>query len=148
MAVNIIGRSEIIALPEFEIGQIEAKIDTGAYGNALHCHRIHVVHKYGKEILSFTILDPSHPEYDARTMSTEHFNKKRVKSSIGVSELRYTITTTIIMFNKSYPLEFSLTDRGKMRFPVLLGRKFLKSRFIVDVRYKNLSSECSKANQK
>lgn len=148
MVVKTIGRTEIISIPEFDIGQIDAKIDTGAYGNALHCHRIKVSVENGKEILSFTILDPSHSEYDARPMRTSQFRTKLVRSSSGLSELRYTIKTKIILFDKSYSLEFSLTDRAKMRYPILLGRKFLKNRFIVDVRYRNLSLEFLKPTNK
>ena len=43
--------------------------------------------------------------------------------------------------------EFSLTDRSDMKYPVLIGRKLLQHRFIVDVARKNLAHK-SKIKQK
>ncbi|NJM93841.1 MAG: ATP-dependent zinc protease, partial [Cytophagales bacterium] len=36
---------------------------------------------------------------------------------------------------------FTLTNRSEMKFPVLLGRKLLRRRFLVDVSAHNLSFE-------
>lgn len=147
MPIITIGRSDIISLPELEIKSIEAKIDTGAYGSALHCHHIEIMTIEDQSVLAFKMLDPSHPEYDARIFHSHDFSFKKVKSSIGETELRYTIKTQVDIFDQSYPVEFSLTDRKAMKFPVLLGRKFLKNRFIVDVRLKNLSFKSSLKNK-
>lgn len=54
-------------------------------------------------------------------------------------EERYVITTGVLIFNKLIKTEFSLTDRSAMKYPILLGRKFLVKRFIVDVSLVNLS---------
>ena len=35
--------------------------------------------------------------------------------------------------------EFSLSNRGNLKFPVLLGRKILRNRFLIDVTKKDLS---------
>jgi hypothetical protein len=137
--MNIIGRKDKIDLPEFNLKGIDAKIDTGAYGSALHCHHVSVVLVDGRECLSFQLLDPTHPEYENIVYTTDHFSDKKVKSSSGIIEHRFTITTKMILFNKVYLMEFSLTDRNTMKYPVLLGRKFLRKKFLVDVTAKNLS---------
>lgn len=134
-----IGRKEHIDLPELGLCNIEAKIDTGAYGSALHCHKIAVESRGGKDVLSFKVLDPEHPEYDGVTYFFERFGQKVVKSSTGEAENRYTIKTKLIIFDQVYKLVFSLTNREKMKCPVLLGRKFLERKFLVDVSKKNLS---------
>lgn len=134
-----IGRKDRIDLPELGLKNIEAKIDTGAYGSALHCHKIEIVSREGKQVLSFKVLDPDHPEYEDLTYFFEKFNQKTVRSSSGEEELRYTIKTKVIIFNQSYKLVFSLTNRKRMKYPVLLGRNFLKKGFLVDVRTKDLS---------
>jgi cobalt-zinc-cadmium resistance protein CzcA len=54
-------------------------------------------------------------------------------------EDRYSITTTLMLFGQDWPVEFTLTDRGQMRYPVLLGRRFLRKGFVVDVARKDLS---------
>lgn len=54
-------------------------------------------------------------------------------------EERYVITTDILIFNKRIKTEFSLSDRSTMKYPILLGRKLLAKRFVVDVAVTNLS---------
>lgn len=142
--MKIIGRKDRIDLPEFKLYDIDAKIDTGAYGSALHCHHIELVEVEGKPVLSFKVLDPDHPEYEEQTFYSEVFNDKLVKNSGGNSEHRYTIKTSIIIFGEEKKIEFSLTDRKKMKHPVLLGRKFLSRAYLVDVRLKNVSYQQKK----
>lgn len=139
-----IGRKDRIDLPELDLYDIRAKVDTGAYGCALHCHHIQVVRRGNKDVLSFKGLDPSHPEYEDREFIAEKFRSKSVKSSSGETEYRFTIKTPVIIFNKSRIVEFSLTDRNKMKYPVLLGRKFLARRFVVDVQLKDISFNLKK----
>ena len=62
---QIIGRREEIDFPELGLFGITAKIDTGAYTTALHCHDIH--ERDG--VLYFKLLNPSHHE----------FNKQEIK---------------------------------------------------------------------
>ncbi len=135
----VIGRKDKIDLPEFDLFDIEAKVDTGAYGCALHCHEVMIKQENGVEILTFQLLDPSHPEYEHKTYTTRDFSDKIVKNSGGISEHRYTIKTHLIIFGKKRSVEFSLTNREKMKYPVLLGRKFLKKKYLVDVSHKDLS---------
>lgn len=134
-----IGRKDKIDLPEFQLLDINAKVDTGAYGCALHCHEIGLIQKDGKEVLAFTVLDPEHPEYEGKVFYSENFSNKLVKNSNGASQNRYTIMTEVILFNKKEIAEFSLTDRSEMKYPILLGRKFIANRFLVDVTKKDLS---------
>ena len=137
--LTIIGRTDKIDLPDLGLFDIECKIDTGAYGNALHCHHIKVIELDGLETLSFRVLDPTHQEYAGKTYYSRNFSKKSVKSSSGVSESRYIIKTNMILFGKKRIVSFSLTDRASMKFPILIGRKFLTRRFLVDVDQKDLS---------
>lgn len=134
-----IGRNDKADLPEFEIFDLDVKIDTGAYGSALHCHHIEISKKGGKEILTFDLLDPAHPEYEEKLFSFEKFGDKVVRSANGQTEHRYTIKSDLTLFGKKYKVEFSLTNRIEMKSPVLLGRQFLYKRFLVDVDKKNLS---------
>lgn len=135
----IIGRKDKIDLPELGFSNIDAKVDTGAYGCALHCHHVEVIQQDGQPVLSFKVLDPSHPEYDDKVLLVKNFSDKIVKNSGGQAEHRYTIKTKVVIFNKKRTVEFSLTDRQEMKYPVLLGRKFLRKRFLVDVQHTDLS---------
>jgi hypothetical protein len=137
--LRVIGRADIIDLPELGITDVAAKVDTGAFGCALHCHHIQVVQHQGKEMLHFQVLDPSHPEFNADHHYAAEFRLKAVRNSSGEVEERYAIRTTIRIFGKLYRTEFSLANRMAMKYPVLIGRKFVKRKFLVDVRLKNLS---------
>lgn len=142
--MKTIGRADRIDLPEFGLYDISAKIDTGAYGCALHAHKIKVTEMNGIPLLAFQLLDPSHPEYENKTYTTEQFNDKLVKNSGGIPEHRYTIKTEVVIFGKSRLVEFSLTDRKNMKHPILIGRKFLTKRFLVDVALKDISFNLKK----
>lgn len=127
-----IGRKDKVDFPELKLRNIDIKIDTGAYTSAIHCHKIKTKEIDGKQVLTFTLLDPSHSQYNNKEFSTENFKEKRIKSSFGSSEKRFIIKTNIRLIGKLYAIELSLSERGEMRFPVLIGRKFLMGKFIVD----------------
>ncbi|MEL7145089.1 MAG: RimK/LysX family protein [Bacteroidota bacterium] len=137
--MKTIGRLDKIDLPDLGLTEIDAKVDTGAYGCSLHCHHIETIVENGVPHLTFKVLDPSHDLYENRIFKVASFNEKVVKSSTGQAEHRYTIKTHLVIFNKKWKVEFSLTDRKEMKYPILLGRKFLSGKFLVDVQQKNLS---------
>ena len=131
---SILGRREKIDFPELGIYGITAKIDTGAYTTALHCHDIHVKNN----LLYFKVLDPSHPEYNQQEQQFSDFNEKEIKNSFGDLEKRFIIKTKVKIGNRKIKSIISLTDRGNMKYPVLIGRRLLRSRFMVDVSQINL----------
>ena len=65
--------------------------------------------------------------------------QKMVKSSNGISEKRFLIETEIVIFNESFPIHLTLSERKDMTFPILLGRKFLNKKFVIDTAKKDLS---------
>jgi hypothetical protein len=136
---KIIGRREKVSFPELGIKYIDAKIDTGAYSSVLHCHHINVYEFEGEWFVKFSPLDPEHPEYAKKEFNFPVFAQKTIKNSFGESENRYFIKTKISLFKTRYPIELSLTDRSSMDFPVLIGRKLLHGRFLVNVSRTNQS---------
>lgn len=131
--MEIIGRLDKIDLTDLELMDVEAKIDTGAYGCALHCHKIQLVEKDEQQTLKFQFKKRGKWYY------YEAFSEKNVKSSTGISETRFVIKTSLVIFGKKQLVEFSLTDRSNMKFPILIGRKFLNKKYLVDVHQKNVS---------
>ena len=134
-----IGRRDLVDLPELGLFDIDAKIDTGANTSALHVKKIRVIEEEGKSWIKFRLAHPNHPAYNNKEIKLEMHAYRAIKNSFGQIEERYIIKTSIILFGKNYVAEFSLTDRSKMECPVLLGRKLLYRKFIVDVTQKNLS---------
>lgn len=136
---RIIGRRDKVDFPDLGLYEIDAKIDTGAYTSSIHCHNIRVMRKGGKEIVAFNLLDPSHPSYNEKELQLQLYSKRKVRNSFGRVEERYIVNTKIKLFGESYDIELSLADRSRMQSPVLLGRKLLNRRFVVDVTKVNLS---------
>ncbi len=137
--LHIIGRNELVDLPEWNITNIEAKIDTGAFSSSLHCNHIEEFLKNDTPWIRFNLLDPEHPAYNKKLIELPIFDNREVKSSNGQSEMRFFIQTKIKLFNSLYKIELSLTDRSEMKYPLLIGRKFIRNKFVVDVSQKNLS---------
>ena len=141
--MQILGRSDRVDLPGLGLENIHAKIDTGAYTCSLHCSSAAVIN--GK--LEFVLLDEEHPEFTGMKFSFKKFTQREIKNSFGEAELRYVIKTTIKIFDRKIRAEFSLSDRDKLRFPVLLGRKILRNRFIIDVTKKDLYFQSKQKDQ-
>lgn len=131
----LIGRTDIADFPELHLEGIDIKVDTGAYTSSFHSHSIQVIDNE----LVCQFLDPKHEKYHEKFFRFKNFSQKKVKSSNGIVETRYSIKTTILIFNNKYEIELTLTERGSMKYPVLLGRKFLNKNFIVDTSKKNVS---------
>lgn len=130
-----IGRTDKADFPLLQLQDIEVKIDTGAYTSTIHCKNVSVEDNY----LKCVFLDPEHPAYHEKEFIFDKYDVRVVKSSNGVSQARYRILTEIELFGKIYPIFLTLSDREEMKFPVLLGRKFLTKRFLVDITKTNLS---------
>lgn len=126
-----LGSFEPVIFPEFaKIGQIMAKIDTGAYTGSLHCTKIREIETKEGKILYFSPFD--HPETE---IAVTDFVVRYVRSSNGENQSRYFINTSINIHRETYPIVLSLADRSEMKWPVLIGRRFLrKNNFLVDVR--------------
>ena len=135
---KIIGRREQVDFPEIKLYAITAKVDTGAYIMALHCHDIRVEKINGKNTLCFKLLHPSHPEYNEQENYFTEFEEREIKNSFGVQEKRFVIKSVVVIAGRRIKSLISLTDRRNMRYPVLIGRRLLKGRFIVDVSKENL----------
>lgn len=127
--MEILGRSERVDLPKLGLSGIQAKVDTGAYNCSLHCCRAEVLN----EVLEVILLDPAHADYTGKLLTFRKFDRRAIKNSFGEAEVRYVIKTTIRLGDRLIRAEFSLSDRGNLKFPVLLGRKILRNRFLIDV---------------
>lgn len=135
-----LGRYDRADFPEFGLENLRCKIDTGADTSAVHCHHIKIIEKDGKEFLSFKLLDPEHKNYLKKSFAIPSFSETLVKNTSGSSEFRYVIDSEIVLFGKVMPIRLNLADRSEMKFPVLLGRKFLReNRILVDVSKVNIS---------
>jgi len=137
--MKTIGRIDKVDFPELELENIAIKVDTGAYTTSIHCHHVKEIEKDGIKHLEFKLLDHTYPQYQKKIMRVDEYKRKVVRSSFGNAEDRFIIKTNILIFGKKYRINLSLSQRGEMRYPILLGRKFLNKKFIVDTSQRNLS---------
>jgi hypothetical protein len=133
--MHVLGRYDRVDLPELGLYNIHAKVDTGAYTCSLHCHKAQVI----DDKLEFILLDQEHPEFTGMKFTFEKFEKRDIKNSFGEVEKRFVIVTSMTIFGEVITTEFSLSNRGSLKFPILIGRKILRNRFLIDVTKKNVS---------
>jgi hypothetical protein len=123
----VIGRDEMISFPELGVGLVDGRVDTGARTSAMHAANIEIFEKDDERWVRFDF-----EEYSG--LEARLWKQKYVRSSNGKKQSRYFIKSHVKFVNgKKYPITLSLTDRSKMKFPVLLGRRLLSRRFLVDV---------------
>ncbi len=126
----IIGRFETIDIVG-HIDNVPAKIDTGAYRSSIHATGIRIVKKNDKQYLRFTIL--GHAAHGSqRVIETARFTTRKVTSSNGHSAERYEVRLKLRLGFKLFTTQFTLADRSNNVFPVLIGRKALSGRYLVD----------------
>ncbi|WP_035564069.1 ATP-dependent zinc protease [Hymenobacter sp. IS2118] len=140
---RLLGRRELVDFPAFELGGIEAKVDTGAYTSALHCSDIRIETDAGQQPrLVVHLLDPGHAGTDGRLLAFSEFALRDIRSSNGEVQERYVIRAIVQLYGQDFEAEFSLSDRSDMKYPVLLGRSLLRQgRFVVDVARRNVSAK-------
>ncbi len=114
---------------------IDIKIDTGAYTSSIHCKDIEEV----DGVLCAIFLDESHPQFHGQKIEFTDYEITTVRSSNGIKDQRYEVQSNIRLFDKLYKISLTLNNREEMRFPVLLGRKFLSKKFIVDPELQDVS---------
>lgn len=128
----IIGRSEALSFVDLEgLDGVPAKTDTGAYRSAVHAKNIHLDEATG--VLSFDLLG-GHPVCGAMQhhIETKDFSQVWVENSFGHREDRYEVKMKVKLGPKVFTARFSLADRSKKIYPILLGRKLMNNRFLVD----------------
>jgi hypothetical protein len=132
-SIRLIGRLEYVDFPLLELANIEAKIDTGAYTSSIHCENISVKNNSGDSFLHFTIV-LNDPAPVRKEYVFKEFAIKKIKNSFGEMEERYIIKTLLKIGKKNIHVSLSLSNRDSMRYPVLIGRKPLKGKFLIDVK--------------
>jgi hypothetical protein len=118
-----IGWCEHVALPELGV-TLRAKIDTGARSCALHVTSMREIgfDDSGNVLCDITLPDEQGKERALRVVVVEY---AQVKDSGGHTERRPVIETLLRMGDRGWRVRVTLTDRGDMRFPMLVGRTAL-----------------------
>lgn len=130
--LTIIGRAERITFPGLDIKDVPAKVDTGADASSIWAENV-VLKDDGLYVVFFA------PESEHYTGLTHIFPKNtysvtRVANSFGHKEIRYKVKLKVKIKKRVVRATFTLSDRSKKLYPILLGRKLLNGKFLVDVQ--------------
>ena len=126
-----LGWWEWVYFPTYNDFSVIAKIDTGANLATLHARNLRIRKRDGIKYIYFDI-PPLPGKKKNRIRKGELLGYKRIKSSDGLIEKRPYIKTTMILDGISKKIEITLTDRTNMEFHMLVGRKALGKRWLVD----------------
>lgn len=125
----IVGRNEPVDFPRFA-QKVPAKIDTGADSSSVWVSNVRV-DKHG--ILRFNLFGEGSPLYTGKTIKREQYKVAMVRSTSGHQQIRYRTQLSLRLGGKRIRAMFNLSDRSQNKFPVLIGRRTLSGKFIVDV---------------
>jgi hypothetical protein len=133
---QVIGWKETVDLPDWGIGSILAKSDTGARRSALDVHNI--IELPGNRVQFDIVLDRKDRSH-TKSIIAPIDHQTHVRSSNGDQHERYFVRTNVTIHGCTKEVEFSLVSRESMMCRILLGRKALEGDFLVDSSQKHVT---------
>ncbi|HKJ23497.1 MAG TPA: RimK/LysX family protein [Myxococcota bacterium] len=140
----VVGWTEYVALPDWGIPAVRAKMDTGARSSALHVEEIEAV---GPGKVAFDVVLDRRRSHRRKRVTARVRRRSRVRSSNGHYETRLFVATRLRLGPIEREVEFSLVDRSSMIHRVLLGRTALEDVY-VDVAHRHLLGRRKKKRAK
>lgn len=129
--LTTIGRAEKVDLPDLGVFEIPAKVDTGAESSSLWASEIEETEN-GLEFLLFA-QGSKYFNGNKVIVKASNYSLTRVANSFGHSETRYKVKLRVVLHKRNVRATFTLSDRAKMVYPMLLGRRLLHGKFLVNV---------------
>jgi hypothetical protein len=133
----VIGPTATVAEVKTDI-QFRARVDTGATSSSVHVEEYEIedeapemADNVGKRI-RFRITNQVG---ESEWLESKIAQVTLVKTSVDEQE-RYKVRLTLRLHEVKKRVLVTLNDRSRMKYPMLLGRNFLKGDFIVDVEGK------------
>ena len=132
-----VGWREWVGLPELGLPAVRCKVDTGASTSALHARRVERYAEGGAPWVRFE----ARPFFrrGARVevaCAAPVVDEREIRSSNGADSRRVVVGVTLRLGVAAdapeWPVELTLADRGRMQFPMLLGREAMRGRVAVD----------------
>lgn len=113
--------------------RIRGKLDTGALTSSIHGTHTRLVEHDGEEYVQFEFLwEKDDKLIGPYTVEAPLVRKVRIKDHEDESRERYVVNMNFALNGECFTAEFSIADRSKFNYPVLLGRRFLAGEVTVD----------------
>ena len=147
--LQIIGSEEWCVFGDLGIPAIKARVDSGAKTSSLQAANIKIVNRGANEWVKFEVSPLQENRSIAIECQARLVDRRMVKSSSGISEVRLVIKTPVTIGDCTFDIELTLANRDTMEFRMLLGREALNERFIVNpaVNYQLQSFEDTEVNK-
>lgn len=136
----IAGWQEWVALPEFGIDRLHAKLDTGASMSSLHAIDIHTVKVGRDEHVRFRVVQEDSQESESPLCEAKLIAYRNIRSSSGHVDTRPVIETMLYIAGYQWPIDLTLSSRTGLEFRLLIGRSAIADRCLVDSSRANLVS--------
>jgi hypothetical protein len=134
----VIGRRERLSFPEWDLHRVRAKIDTGAYSSVLDVKDYDLIETEAGLMVQMQIgLHRRQPDR-VKVVQAPVVGMVSVRNSGGKRERRPLIEPVICLGPITRRIRLTVTNRSRMRCPMLLGRQALAGDFLIDVRHKDL----------
>lgn len=128
-----LGWKEWVSFPGLGIDGIRSKVDTGARTSALHATDLEEdLDDDGASVVRFNVLCELRPRRRPVTVTLPVIDKRLVRDSSGREELRPVVLAEVEVRGQRWEIEVTLTRRDDMEFNMLLGRRGIRGRFVVD----------------
>jgi hypothetical protein len=128
----VLGWREWVALTEWDVPHLKAKVDTGARTSSLHTFDLEWFKQGAAPWVRFEIHPWQRSTDDAVVVEAPVVSTRGIKSSSGVVDPRPVVRTSILFGGRCVDAEITLTRRDEMGFRMLIGREAIKKRFLVD----------------
>ena len=128
----VIGSSELVSIGKFgkRAVNVPAKIDTGADSSSIWASNIRVK-KDGT--LVFSLFGEGSPYYTGKVFKRTDYLVAVVRNATGDEQIRYRTRLPIKIAGKSIRVLFNLSDRSKNNYKILIGRRTIVNKFVIDV---------------
>ncbi|MDA0781520.1 MAG: 30S ribosomal protein S6--L-glutamate ligase [Rickettsiales bacterium] len=129
---TIIGKEEWCSLPELNLPALKARVDSGAKTSSLHAFNINPFVEDGIKYVKFDIHPVQGNRKIVQKCVARAVDRRSVKSSSGEKQTRHVIKTPIILGDKKWDIEITLTNRDSMGYRMLLGREAMTNELLID----------------
>lgn len=126
--LDIIGSTEYVDVGG--ISHVPAKIDTGADSSSIWASHISVTRD---GVLHFCLFDEGSPYYTGELFKRKDYKVAVVRNASGHEQVRYRTNISVSIAGRKIKAMFYLSDRSNNNFPILIGRRTISNKFLVDV---------------
>ena len=139
----VAGWIERVSLPGHNL-TYEGKLDTGADSSSINASDVEVVTRANDRLVRFSIFDDTGK---STRMELPHVRWVRIRRTGGGHDRRPVTRLKVCLGGINLESEFTIADRETLDYQILIGRKVLAGRLLVDAGRKHLLPDRCAATQ-